>query len=113
MARTRKRITIGILDKQIEYLRPVTTMGALNQEIITWDVLGCAWASITFKSTGGTEINMGDQHISQQRAHFLVRWRSDLDAKYAVRYNGKIYDIQYINEVGRKEHLEIVTELRQ
>ncbi len=66
-------------------------------------------------NTSGTELMKANSDFSEAKKRFLVRYTSKvITTKMCVRYNGKDYDIQYVNSYGdRKEYLEIWTYLEE
>lgn len=58
-------------------------------------VLGC-WANVTVLS--GSEMTKQDADYGQLKARFIIRWTTKpIDRKMIVRYDGKDFEIQYIN----------------
>ena len=59
-------------------------------------VHGC-WANVTILS--GSEMVRQDADYGELKGKFLIRWTSKpIDRKMLVRYDGKDFEIQYINK---------------
>lgn len=69
-------------------------------------VHGC-WARVSRVS--GTEMVKANADFGEEKVRFLIRWTGKtIDRKMTVRYRGKDYEIQYINDYGRPgQYLEI------
>ena len=68
-----------------------------------------------YKEGSGREAVQSDQIYSSQPVHFIIRYSSDVSAirpSDRVSYNGDIYQIEGIQEIGRQEGFRIVTTLR-
>lgn len=99
-------VNAGELNQRIEIYRK----GALDLdgygEPEPEPVLRC-WAKFT--ETGGREMIRADADFGEVKVRFLIRWTSKpLDRKMFVRYQGRDYEIVYINGMGsRREWLEL------
>jgi SPP1 family predicted phage head-tail adaptor len=100
---------IGKLDRQIIFQEEIIGSNVSNEDAQTgWQDVenGEVWASVEDRS--GTEEfkadNLKDVLISQ----FIIRYRSDLNARMRINYNGRFWDIQSFLEIGRKRFLKIV-----
>ena len=73
------------------------------------------WAAIDRKPSA-TERVSGEQMLSFQQVVFNIRYSTTvniLEASHRVSYDGKIYNVLGVQEVGRQEQLRVVTELRE
>lgn len=76
-------------------------------------VMRNCWAKVT--NTSGTETVKSNSEFSESKKRFLIRWtNAEISTDMLIRYNGKDYDIKYINPYGDgKEYIEIWTELKE
>ena len=90
-------INAGELDKKIQIIRQeqIPTGGGYYE---TWeDVIRTCWAK--FSRTSGTETIRANASFSDVKVRFLVRSGGpEIDTDMIVRYDGKDYDIVYIND---------------
>lgn len=101
-------INAGELDKQIAiYRKPeLEGDGYLPQEPDPVLVHTC-WAK--FSQTSGTELVRNNADLGEAKVRFLIRHtRKRIDRKMFVRYQGRDYEILYLNTYGDSgEYLEI------
>ena len=97
---------IGQLDRKINILRAEITRDAYNAEIKTWPLLHeHVWASVRQQS--GKEALQGEQVVASQVVVFTIHYKELLTTD-RISYQGKTYDIQSLNEIGRRKQLEII-----
>lgn len=101
-------INAGELDKRIAiYRKPeLEGDGYLPQEPDPVLVHTC-WAK--FSQTSGTELVRNNADLGEAKVRFLIRHtRKRIDRKMFVRYQGRDYEILYLNTYGDSgEYLEI------
>ena len=105
---------IGKLDRRITIQRATLTLNDYGERAETWGTLATVWAEVQYK-VGGGESLQSDQVFSEQRVHFIIRYSSDVSSvrpSDRVSYNGNIYQIEGVQEIGRGEGFRIVTTLR-
>lgn len=90
-------INAGELDKRIQIIRQerVSIGGGYYEP---WEeVVRTCWAK--FSRTSGTEVIRANAIFSDVKVRFLIRAGGpELDTDMIVRYNGRDYDIVYIND---------------
>lgn len=66
-------------------------------------------------NTSGSEIIKANSEFAEAKKRFLIRYTDmEINTDMIVRYNGKDYDIRYINPYGDgKEYMEIWTDLSE
>lgn len=66
-------------------------------------------------NTSGSEIIKANSEFSEAKKRFLIRYsKTKIDTDMIVRYDGKDYDIKYLNTYGDgKEYMEIWTDLSE
>ena len=94
----------GKLDRVITIQRAVTSPNAFNEPVETWQDVARVWAQ--------QRPNRGAERFTAQGINgdavltFHIRWRSDLTVKDRILYEGRVWNITDVREVGRR----VVTE---
>lgn len=101
-------INPGELNKRIEILKySKPDKQGFGRELVS--VRKC-WAKYTRRSSSkDKEKEVADTDISINSIRFLIRYsETEYDTKMKVRYAGKIYDIEDINDIDDKhEYIEL------
>jgi SPP1 family predicted phage head-tail adaptor len=101
-------VRAGQLDRKIEIQRYAPNRDETSGEIVPgWATLYTVWASK--KQQSGREAIRAEQLVASQTVVFTIRYK-DVQPKDRVLFEGRYYDIKSINELGRKEGLELITE---
>ena len=102
-------INAGELNQRIQILRRTETRNSAGYLTPPSDpeVVHSCWAK--FSRTSGTEVLKAGADFGEVRVRFLIRFtRKPIDRKMFVRYRGKDYEIEYINDYGGgRQYLEI------
>lgn len=61
------------------------------------------WAQV--QSDQGNELFQSDKKTATSRKKFKIHYREDVDEKCVIEYNGRLYDIQRIQELQRRRGL--------
>lgn len=106
------KIRTGELDREITFIKEVTTRGASNQDTITsWELID-EYPTVFARKTEmkGNEVVIGDQLKFIQKTVFTIRHRTDLSVKNRVVCDDKVYEIVSITEAGemRRTWLDVV-----
>jgi SPP1 family predicted phage head-tail adaptor len=101
----------GELDREITFIKEVTTRGDSNQDKIdSWTPIALypdVYARV--KEMAGNEIVIGDQLKFVQKTEFTVVYRTDLSVKNRIVFDGRVYEIISIVETAqRKMYLQIL-----
>lgn len=51
------------------------------------------------------------RELSFRTAKFLIRFRSDVNVKSRILYDGLTWDVIYVSEVGKREGLELIADV--
>lgn len=97
----------GTLDRRITLQAFTSSRDPITNELIEdWDDVVTVWAKVS--SASGREFAAGNVPIAERRAVFTIRFRavSQIDR---VSYDGEIWEIVDIREIGRREGLELHT----
>lgn len=102
-----KTVQAGELNRRIQIIRVEATQDAdgfysgVREELIH----GC-WAKVSFIS--GTEMVKANADFGEVKARFLIRYTTKpIDRKMFVRYEGREYEITYINDYAGRKYMEI------
>lgn len=97
----KKTTTTNEYNEQIEAWNPATSISP-NGEIFAekWD-------------QGGKEALESGQIVAMKDVRFRIRYVDGLNEnEYRINYDGKIYDIENIKEIGRREGQVLITRQR-
>jgi len=106
-------MNIGHMDRRIALQSTTLTTNDYGQRVASWATYATVWASIKYKR--GSEKVTDDQVGSTQTVDFTIRYSTDVSgvkASHRLVYNSQNYEILYVQEIGRKEGLILVCELR-
>lgn len=104
-------LNAGALDRRITIIQPTEAISAAGEVTMTWANLSVVPAM--YKPLNSTE-RFGANAVRTERAcKFHIRYRSDVTEKMRVTYGTETYRIIAINELGRREGLELVCEAVQ
>ena len=102
----------GELDKKIKIVKcDHESRDSDGYPVYEYVTIRKCWARFTQQS--GSETIKNGTEFTDAKCRFLVRYsRTEIDTSMCVQYNGKLYDIRYINGYGdSQEYQEIWTEL--
>lgn len=102
-------IGAGALDRRITVQRATETRDpGTNAVLQSWaNHLTDAPASV--KTAAGREFLEGAQIVSERRAVFTIRW-AEVAVTDRVSFDGRIYNISDVREIGRRRFLELQCE---
>lgn len=104
----------GNLDRRITIQRATYTQNALGEQIIaTWNTLATVWAEVMPVSDG--ERIRALEVSAEITTRFRIRYSStvaSVNPKDRISYDGRVYDISGVKEIGRREGLEITAAAR-
>lgn len=104
-------INAGALDRKVTIIQPSESISAIGEVVSTWSNLSTVPAM--YKPLNSTE-RFGANAVRTERAcKFHIRYRSDVTEKMRVVYGVETYRIIAINELGRREGLELICEAVQ
>lgn len=102
-----KTVQAGELNRRIQIISVEATQYAdgFYSEVQERLVHGC-WAKVSF--TSGTEMVKANADFGEVKARFLIRYtKKPIDRKMFVRYEGREYEITYINDYAGRKYMEI------
>lgn len=96
----------GRKDRRIIIEAQTTAKSSFGSDTETWALYKEVWAEVM--PVQGDERNGADQLTSEAFTNFRVDYISAISPKtHRIKYEGKIYDIRYTQEIGRREALLI------
>ena len=101
----------GARDRRISIERKTTVKDELGDPVETWSELAPRWAHV--KHQGGREFLSAGAERIEARAVFTIRYLDGLSRADRVNYGGTIYDIEAINELGRRHEQQIMAVARR
>lgn len=102
-----KTIQAGELNRRIQIITVEAQQDAdgFYSNVQETLVHGC-WAKVSF--TSGTEMVKANADFGEVKARFLIRYTTKpIDRKMFVRYEGREYEITYINDYAGRKYMEI------
>lgn len=103
----------GRLDRRITILRATTSANGFNEPVETWSDFATVWAAAAPVMDG--EKWAAGQTLATQSIRFTVRWSyaaSTITPTDRVRYDGRVYDINGVKDMGRNEFRELTATAR-
>lgn len=104
-------LPIGKLDRRITIQSLTQTQGQFGELIDTWTDVATVWANVYFG--GGREFEQARQINAEIEVQFQVRYRAGISTTMRISYGEKTYDIVRVDEVGRRERLNVWGKARQ
>jgi len=106
-------MNIGHMDRRIQLQSATLTTNGYGERTESWATYATVWAAIVYK--GGSEKVSGDQVSSTNKVEFRIRYSTDVSGCVAsdrVLYNSQYYQVLAVEEIGRREGLTLICELR-
>ncbi len=104
------------LDRQITLQRFTSTQDSgSGEEVRVWSTLGPDYIFASKKDVSDGERVAAAEVSASITTRFQIRWDpawSDLNPKDRLTSEGRIYDIEAVKEIGRREGLEISASAR-
>ena len=95
------------LDRIVEIQSRRITRDAFGSEVVSWSETDKVWANVN--QTGASEDfeNNADRDVALRNSTFRIRWRDDVEETSRVVYDGFLWGINGIAEVGYRRELEL------
>lgn len=97
----------GARDRRIIIQRPPTDLDTAGQRSEEWVTVCTPWARVE-KSAGGESVQ-ADQVAARQTVKFTILWRRGISPEMRVVYEGQLYRVEDVEEVGRRDGLTLTT----
>ncbi len=88
---------IGQLNKRITIQKFTTTENDMGDSISEWADYKTLWASVS--NLHGREFWQAQQVSSENTVKFTIRYCKDIDTTMRISFNGKVYDIKFIDNI--------------
>jgi head-tail adaptor len=95
----------GAMDRLLEIQKPSLTVDAVGGRVEAWELVCKAWAELVPQSVRARYD--GAVESSEEKLIFRMRYRDGILGTYRLLHNAKAYQITGVQEVGRREGLEI------
>lgn len=95
-------IEAGVLDKRVTLLEPV--YNPEQDEIISWNPVTSVWAGIMPQV--GREMNQAGRTVAVSQIPIVIRYRTDIDARWRIQDRDRTYRIHSIVDVLRR-HVQL------
>ena len=101
---------IADLDRRVTFENPTKTANNYGEETLDWSTYKTVWAKIDWK--GGGENEESEKLTATSKVVFHVRNidLANLTTETRINYDSKYYYVRAINEIGREQFFEIMTE---
>jgi SPP1 family predicted phage head-tail adaptor len=96
----------GRLDRRIQLEQRSVTRAADGSETVTWSLVADLWAQIV--PLRGQERYGAGAEQPERDARVRIRWRSGVSAGMRIVHEERVWDIQAVLEVGRREGLDLL-----
>ncbi len=107
-------LNAGDLDREVTIQQLADSDGSSGFPVETWTTLDTVWAQKTLAN--GSERFKTAQLAAALVVGWNMYWRDDLDPDSVdvpktrrLLYQGRVYDITYASEIGRREGIELMT----
>ena len=97
-------INAGVLDKRITLLRPIYS-SEYQDEIGGWEPVTDVWAGIT--PNFGQEVNEASRTVATALVPIVIRYRTDIDARWRIVDRERTYEIKAILDIARR-HVQLL-----
>lgn len=101
----------GRRDRRIVVERLTVMQGSTGAAVESWSTLATLWAEARLPT--GREAELAGQVAATVDRVFVVLWRDDIEPKQRIRFDGQVYDVVSVAEMGRREGLTIGATVRK
>ena len=99
-------MNIGTLDRRIILSQPTPgAAGAYGPGADVFADVAEVWAKVAYSQ--GNEQYLADEKTAVQRIAFTIRYRTDINPTWRIRYQNKTYLIDAVAEIGRRVGLTL------
>lgn len=101
-------LAAGDLDRRLRIERAVLTRDGFGEEIAVWGLLAGVWAGK--RDVSDRERIASAEVAAEITTRFVIRWSpdvADVNPKDRIVFDGRIFDISGVKEIGRREGLEV------
>jgi SPP1 family predicted phage head-tail adaptor len=106
-------IPAGKLDRRITILRGTKVKDSYNSEVLTWEPLASVWAQ-ALPVLDAERLRAGEK-LGVKSYRFSIRYSptmATVDYRDRLSFEGRLFDINGVKEMGRREFIEITATAR-
>lgn len=106
-------MNIGRMDRRITLKTPTLTKNGIGESLKTYTTLDVVWAGIVYPK--GLAMNEGEEAGIEKAikpVEFTIRYRTDVNETVNVYYQSQTYEVKRVVEIGRKQGLRLIAEVR-
>lgn len=99
---------IGQMDRKIAIVKFVSTRNSTNEKEVTQEVIAEPWARMEDVS-GGEDVEGKIRYLVNKK--FTIRYHplvNELKNQLGVNFEGKLYNVVNVVELGRRSHLQLI-----
>jgi SPP1 family predicted phage head-tail adaptor len=99
---------IGQMDRKISIVKFVSIRNSTGEKEVTQEVIANPWARMEDVS-GGEDVEGKVRYMVNKR--FTIRYNqtvNDLKNQLVVSFEGKLFNVVNVVEIGRKTHLQLI-----
>jgi SPP1 family predicted phage head-tail adaptor len=103
----------GRLDRRIVLKRRKAGTNAFGEPVDEWTTLATVWSNVAPVSDG--ERWRAGETLASKMCRFTIRYSLSvaiLDPRDQIEYDGRVWDIQGVKEINRREFLELTAAAR-
>jgi len=100
----------GKLDSTIQIQRPFETVNSYGAFNVTWETMATLRAEIIEERT--EELDRDPGTAGQRFVTFRMRYRDSVSLGDRILFDGEIYDLKSVTEIGRRRGLEVRAKYR-
>ncbi len=94
------------MDRRVTIQNRFTVTDGYGDRIETWSDTATLWAEYIPRLISSDLPTDAQQEQFIEKCSFIIRWRV-IPTDSRITYNGKVYKIQGMAEIGRKDRLEL------
>jgi len=100
----------GALNRLIAIEKNTPTRAASGAPVEAWSSFASVWANK--RDIGAAEGFTAGRDLARVVSEFTIRYLADVTTAMRISYDGDLYDIEGVREIGRRVGLTIVAVLR-
>lgn len=98
-------MNVATLNQKIELLRNTDQKDSYGAVVQDWAVVARPWANVRFVS--GLETVKADRESQRTAASIRIRFRSEIDSSFRVRYKGRDFEITGVLPTDDRRFLDL------
>lgn len=111
MAHGLTQVRAGEMDRQVSIMRLTSSLNSNFEPIETYALFASIWCKVRHERADETYKNQSIKGLRMSK--FITRYRSDILITDTLVHESQTYKIVGINEIGRREIMEIMCEFHQ